>query len=100
MPGDLLLCSGRFQHDLVHGSLNYQEAANVDEVICKYKLCPEALEVLKSEAYNCYFDSSVPQWADRSVITFRKIQNHLAGCREIVAGGGAWPACIHRDRLI
>ena len=82
-----MLCSGTFQHHLVHGSLNYHEAANVAEVICKYKLCLEALNVLKSEAYNCYFDSSVPQ-PDRSVITFRKIENHLAGCPEVVAGEG------------
>ena len=101
LPGDLLLCRGTFQHHLVHGSLDYREAANVEEVVRKYSLCSEALTVLNSGAYRRYFvDSSLPQ-PDRSVITFRKIENHYEGCPEIVsgnsgarlreAGRAAWP---------
>jgi len=101
LPGDILLCRGTFQHHLVHGSLDYREAANVEEVVSQYQVCPEALQVLQSEAYRRYFvDSSLPQ-PDRSVITFRKIQNHDERCPEIVsgnsgarlreAGRAAWP---------
>ena len=90
-----MLCSGRFQHELIHGSLTYHEAANVEEVLSKYELCPNALKVLRSEAYQRYFDSSRPQ-LDRSVITFRKIENHYPQCPEgdlhfrvVGPGGGA-----------
>ena len=76
-----MLCSGRLQHELIHGSLNYHEAANVEEVLSKYELCPNALKVLRSEAYQRYFDSSWPQ-LDRSVITFRKFENHYPQCPE------------------
>ena len=85
MPGYLMLCSGTFQHHLYHGSLNYVEAANVEEVARDYKLCPEALKVLNSKAYLDYFNSRVPQ-LDRSVITFRKIENHYAACPALVTG--------------
>ena len=95
LPGDLMLCSGRFQHELIHGSLTYHEAAHVEEVLSKYELCPNALKVLRSEAYQRYFDSSWPQ-LDRSVITFRKIENHYPQCPEgdlpfrvVGPGGGA-----------
>ena len=76
-----MLCSGRFQHELVHGTLTYCEAADVAEVVKTYQLCPNAQEVLASDAYRKYFDNSVPQ-PERSVITFRKIVNHDAGCPE------------------
>ena len=85
-----MLCSGTFQHHLIHGSLNYVEAANVDEVARKYKLCREARKVLNSEAYLDYFNSRVPQ-LDRSVITFRKIENHYAACPELVTGARGLP---------
>ena len=85
LPGDLLLCRGTFQYHLVHGSLDYREAANVAEVVRQYKVCPEALQVLNSERYRRYFaDSSLSQ-LNRSVITFRKIEHHYEGCAEIVA---------------
>ena len=91
-----MLCSGRFQHELIHGSLNYHEAANVEEVLSKYELCPNALKVLRSEAYQRYFDLSRPQ-LDRSVITIRKFGNHYPQCpeegclhvRAVGPGGGA-----------
>ena len=90
-----MLCSGRFQHELIHGSLNYHEAANVEEVLSKYELRPNALKVLRSEAYQRYFDSSRPQ-LDRSVITFRKLAHHYPQCPEgdlhvrvVGPGGGA-----------
>ena len=86
-----MLCSGRFQHELIHGSLTYHEAANVEEVLSKYELCPNALKVLRSETYHRYFDLSRPQ-PDRSVITFRNIQKQYPQCPEIVAGpAGALP---------
>ena len=81
LPGHLMLCSGRFQHELVHGTLTYCEAADVAEVVKTYQLCPDAHAVLASDAYRKYFDNSVPQ-PERSVITFRKIVNHDAGCPE------------------
>ena len=76
-----MLCCGRFQHELEHGTLPYSEAADVAEVVKTYQLCPNAQEVLASDAYRKYFDNSVPQ-PERSVITFRKIVNHDAGCPE------------------
>ena len=79
-----MLCCGRFQHELEHGTLTYSEAADVAEVVRKYQLCPNAKEVLASDAYRKYFDTSVPQ-PERSVITFRKIVNHDAGCPERAA---------------
>ena len=90
-----MLCSGRFQHELIHGSLNYHEAANVEEVLSKYELCPNALKVLRSEAYQRYFDSSRPQ-LDRSVITCRKIENHYPQCPEgaLHKRGAFWAAAV------
>ena len=79
-----MLCCGRFQHELEHGTLPYSEAADVAEVVKTYQLCPNAQEVLASDAYRKYFDISVPQ-PERSVITFRKIVNHDAGCPERAA---------------
>ena len=76
-----MLCSGRFQHELVHGTLSYFEAADVARVVKTYQLCPDAHAVLASDAYRKYFDTSVPQ-PERSVITFRKIVNHDADCPE------------------
>ena len=85
-----MLCSGRFQHELVHGTLTYSEAADVAEVKKKWTLCPEALQVLESAKYWRYFDNAHYAW-DRSVFTFRKIQHHHPKCPELVSwpeGGG------------
>ena len=76
-----MLCCGRFQHELEHGTLTYSEAADVAEVVKEYQLCPNAQEVLQLDAYQKYFDKTMPQ-PERSVITFRKIVNHDAGCPE------------------
>ena len=83
-----MLCCGRFQHELEHGTLPYSEAADVAEVVKEYQLCPNAQEVLQSDAYQKYFDKTVPQ-PERSVITFRKIVNHDDGCPEHVASNVA-----------
>ena len=80
-----MLCCGRFQHELEHGTLTYSEAADVAEVVKEYQLCPNAHAVLQLDAYRKYFDKTRPQ-PERSVITFRKIVNHDAGCPE----RGAW----------
>ena len=77
LPGDLFLASGTFQHQLLHGSLSYTDAANVHQVISQWSMCSEALSVLHSAAYQAYFDNSTE---DRSVITFRKNANHVPGC--------------------
>ena len=58
LPGDLFLCCGTFQHHLLHGSLKYTEAANVDEVTVNYSTCPEATVRLHSPEYRNYFDQS------------------------------------------
>ena len=76
---EICLAAGTFQHHLVHGSLSYTDAANGHEVISQWSMCSEALSVLHSAAYQAYFDNSTPQ-EDRSVITFRKIANHVPGC--------------------
>ena len=76
-----MLCSVRFHHELVHGTLTYCETADVAEVVNTYQLCPNAQEVLASDAYRSYFDKSLPQ-PNKSVITFRKIVNHDDGCPE------------------
>ena len=86
LPGDLFLAAGTFQHELEHCSLNYTEAGNVDEVLGKWSVCSEAQLLLKSAAYQRYFDNTMPQ-PDRSVITFRRIEKHKAGCPEVVEGG-------------
>ena len=85
-----MLCSGRFQHELVHGTLTYSEAADVAEVKKNWTLCPEALQVLESAEYRRYFDNKHYAW-DRSVFTFRRIENHYSKCPELVSrpeGGG------------
>ena len=61
LPGDMMLCCGRFQHELEHGTLTYSEAADVAEVVKEYQLCPNAQEVLQLDAYQKYFDKTVPQ---------------------------------------
>ena len=80
-PGDLFLCCGTFQHHLLHGSLKYTEAANVDEVTVNYSMCSEATMRLYSPEYRKCFDQSRMQ-PDRSVITFRRIENHYPACPE------------------
>ena len=85
-----MLCSGRFQHELVHGTLTYSEAADVAEGKKNWTLCPEALQVLESEEYRRYFDNAHYAWG-RSVFTFRKIEHHHPKCPELVSwpeGGG------------
>ena len=85
-----MLCSGTFQHHLVHGTLDYLEVADVAEVEKKYTLCPEALQVLQSAEYQRHFDDDHYVW-DRSVFTFRKIEHHFSKCPELVSwpeGGG------------
>ena len=88
LPGDMMLCCGRFQHELEHGTLTYSEAADVAEVVKEYQLCPNAHAVLQLDAYRKYFDKTRPQ-PERSVITFRKIVNHDAGCPERAAWNGS-----------
>lgn len=78
LPGGLFLAAGTFQHELLHGSLNYTEAGNVDEVLDKWSVCSEAQMLLKSAAYQRYFDNTMPQ-PDRSVITFRRIARSGGG---------------------
>ena len=79
LPGDLFLAAGTFQHHLHHGSLSYTEAADIEQVLSKYQACNEAKAVLRSPEYLQYFVNSVPL-PDRSVITFRRIENHYQGC--------------------
>ena len=84
LPGDLFLATGTFQRHLLHGSLSYTEAACVDEVLDKFNVCSEAREVLRSRKYGKYFDQRLGLLPDRSVITFRRIENHQHGCPEAV----------------
>ena len=81
-PGDLLLAEGTFQHYLVHGSLPYTEAGNVDEVLKKFSVCEEARLVLRSRKYQDSFDvdESLGILPDRSVIILRHIENHQPVC--------------------
>ena len=83
LPGYLFLAAGTFQHHLMHGSLSYREAADVDQVLSNFSVCSEARDVLNSRRYQKYFDNRLGLLPDRSVITFRHIENHQRGCPEI-----------------
>ncbi|MDA8583631.1 hypothetical protein N9L68_05340 [bacterium] len=85
LPGDLFLAAGTFQHHIHHGTLSFTHAANRDAVLQNWSVGPEAREVLQSEAYGQYFDSSLGRLPDRSVITLRRIENHMDECPERVA---------------
>ena len=87
MPGDLFLATGTFQTQLHHGSLSYSEAARCREVLNglvlnKFSVGREAQSVLMSDDSHEYFLPLVLR-PDRSVITFRRIENHHHGCPEV-----------------
>ena len=89
LPGDLFLATGMFQELLQHRTLPYSEAANVDEVLKRYPaVCPESIAVFRS-AYPKYFDKTKGKLPDRSVITWRRIENHVEGCPEVMQSGPA-----------
>ena len=82
LPGDLFLATGRFQELLVHQTLPFSAAANVDEVLKMYPaVCEEGIDVFRS-VYLKYFDKK--RGKDRSVITWRRIENHVLGCPELM----------------
>ena len=93
LPGDLFLATGTFQHHLHHGSLSYTDAARVHELVSDgmFQADPDANSVLMSDNYQKYFDQRLGLLPDRSVITFRRIENHQHGCPEVVDQNEALP---------
>ena len=84
LPGDLFLATGRFQELLVHRTLPFSAAADVDEVLKMYPaVCEEGIDVFRS-VYLKYFDKKRSKLPDRSVITWRRIENHILGCQELI----------------
>ena len=75
--GDMCLATGRFQELLVHQTLPFSAAANVDQVLKTYPaVCKESIDIFRSE-YPKYFDKNRDKLPDRYVITWRRIENHL-----------------------
>ena len=57
LPGDLFLAAGRFQELLVHRSLPFSEAADVNKVLQRHPaVCDRNREVFRSVEYLKYFD--------------------------------------------
>ena len=82
----VFLATGTFQHHLHHGSLSYTEPARVHELVSDgmSQAGRDAISVLMSDNYQKYFDTRLGLLPDRSVITFRRIENHQHGCPEVV----------------
>ena len=74
----------------MHRSLTYSEAADVNYVLQKHPaVCDRNKEVFRSVEYLKYFDKEGSKLPDRSVITWRRIENHLYGCPEVMQSGPA-----------
>ena len=83
LPGELILVNGTFQRHFLHGTLRFSEAARVDEVLRRFKVCSDSKKVFESTMYQDYFDEKLVL-LDRSVVTLRRIVNHKTGCPELV----------------